>query len=46
MEVPADEEEDSLDDYSDEEVLESMSLCLTNTVLSAVQGQHALVVGG
>ncbi|KAG7172907.1 uncharacterized protein LOC121861211 [Homarus americanus] len=36
-------EEDSLDDYTDEEVVESVCTALANTVLSSVQGQHALV---
>ncbi|XP_045604276.2 LOW QUALITY PROTEIN: uncharacterized protein KIAA0825 homolog [Procambarus clarkii] len=37
-------EEDSLDEYTDEDVIESVCTALTNTVLSSVQGQHALVV--
>ncbi|XP_071529322.1 uncharacterized protein KIAA0825 homolog isoform X1 [Panulirus ornatus] len=37
-------EEDSLDDYTDEDVIESVCTALANTVLSSVQGQHALVV--
>ncbi|KAG0701610.1 hypothetical protein GWK47_002899 [Chionoecetes opilio] len=37
-------EEDSLDEYTDEDVIESMCTALANTVLSHVQGQHALVV--
>lgn len=38
------EEEDSLDDYTDEDVIDSVCNALVNTVLSSVQGQHALVV--
>lgn len=38
------EEEDCLDDYTDEEVVECVCTSLANTVLSTVQGQHALVV--
>ncbi|KAK8384883.1 hypothetical protein O3P69_014449 [Scylla paramamosain] len=37
-------EEDSLDEYTDEDVIESLCTALANTVLSSVQGQHALVV--
>lgn len=37
-------EEDSLDEYTDEDVIESVCTALANTVLSNVQGQHALVV--
>lgn len=38
------DEEDSLDDYTDEDVIDSVCNALANTVLSSVQGQHALVV--
>ncbi|KAK4327864.1 hypothetical protein Pmani_001671 [Petrolisthes manimaculis] len=38
------EEEDCLDDYTDEEVVECVCNSLANAVLSTVQGQHALVV--
>lgn len=37
-------EEDSLDEYTDEDVIESVCAALANTVLSSVQGQHAMVV--
>ncbi|KAK8719041.1 hypothetical protein OTU49_014284 [Cherax quadricarinatus] len=39
-----DGEEDSLDEYTDEDVIECVCTALANTVLSSVQGQHALVV--
>nr|XP_053641956.1 uncharacterized protein LOC128695408 isoform X2 [Cherax quadricarinatus] len=38
-----DGEEDSLDEYTDEDVIECVCTALANTVLSSVQGQHALV---
>lgn len=37
-------EYDSLDEYTDEEVIDCVCTSLANTVLSSVQGQHALVV--
>lgn len=39
-----DEEEDTMDDYSDEDVIDCLCTSLSSTVLSSVQGQHALVV--
>lgn len=39
-------EEDSLDEYTDEDVIESVCGALANTMLSTVQGQHAMVVSG
>ena len=33
-----------MDEYSDEDVIDCICTSLANTVLSTVQGQHALVV--
>ena len=43
-EIEDDVEEDGMDEYSDEDVIDCICTSLANTVLSTVQGQHALVV--
>ncbi|XP_064077813.1 uncharacterized protein KIAA0825 homolog isoform X2 [Macrobrachium nipponense] len=37
-----DEEEDTIDEYSDEDVIDCMCLAHANTVMASAQGQHAL----
>ncbi|XP_068208049.1 uncharacterized protein KIAA0825 homolog [Palaemon carinicauda] len=39
-----DEEDDTIDEYSDEDVIDCVCTALSNTVMSSVQGQHALGV--